>query len=559
MNSIPDEVDMLPARMLNEFVYCHRLFYMEYVGGDFEDSDDTIEGRMKHRRVDVKSGMLPEANDLTPEMNIHATSALLSGPNSGLIAKMDLVEGEGKKVLPIEYKKGKAPDLTYGIWESDKAQLTAQVIILRENGYQCDGGILYYSGSKQRISVPVDNEMVEWVKDETKKAKAIASSGIIPPPLIDSNKCVKCSLVAICLPDETNSLILSKENDESPEIRRLYPARQDLLPMHVQEQGAVISKRNEELVIKKDGETLGSAKIMGLASLSLFGNVQISTQTIRELCSRNIPICYFSTGGWFNGITHGMSHKNVGMRIRQYSVAANPGESLKLAVKFIEGKIKNCRTMLRRNGNNAAKTALDEMGKLASQATRARTAEELLGIEGLAGRIYYQHFPDMIKAQRNDFVFEFGGRNRRPPRDPVNACLSYLYALLTKDFTLSILIVGMDPYLGFFHRPRYGKPALALDLMEEFRPIVCDSVAISIINGGEISARDFIQSGHAVSLNSMGRKKVIYAYERRLDDLITHPIFDYSVSYRRIFEVQTRLVGRLLNGEIREYPPFVTR
>ncbi|MEM0141719.1 MAG: CRISPR-associated endonuclease Cas1 [Thermoplasmatales archaeon] len=559
MNPPQDDSDMLPARMLNEFVYCHRLFYMEYVGGDFEDSNDTIEGRVKHRRVDMKTGTLPEANDLSSEMDIRATSVLLSGQYSGLIARMDLVEGKEGNVFPVEYKKGKAPDLTHGIWESDKAQLTAQVMILRENGYKCNGGILYYSGSKERIFLSVDDGMIEWVKEEVQKAKTIASSGITPPPLIDSHKCVKCSLVAICLPDEINSLNLSEKNNESSEVRRLYPARQDLFPMYVQEQGAVISKRNEELVIKRDGETLGSSKIMGLASLSLFGNVQISTQTIRELCSRNIPICYFSTGGWFDGITHGMSHKNVGLRIRQYSVATDPGESMKLAVKFIEGKIKNCRTILRRNGNNRAKTALDQMSKLALRATMARNPEELLGIEGLAGRIYYRHFTDMIKVQGNDFDFELEGRNRRPPRDPVNACLSYLYALLTKDFTVSILTVGMDPYLGFFHRPKYGKPALALDLMEEFRPIICDSVAISVINNGEITARDFIKSGSAVSFNSVGRKKLISAYERRLDNLIKHPIFDYSLSYRRIFEVQTRMVGRLLNGEIPEYPPFVTR
>lgn len=559
MSSITNDADLLPARMLNEFVYCPRLFYLEYVGGDFEDSHDTVEGRMKHRRVDREKGMLPEAQDSDPEMDIHATSVLLSGSISGLISRIDLVEGEGKIVFPVEYKKGKPPDSSYGIWQSDKAQLSAQVIILRENGYQCDEGILYYSGSKQRISVPVDNETIEWVKSEADKARMIASSGVIPSPLVDSLKCVRCSLVSICLPDETNSLGSSGKNEETQEVRRLYPARQDSLPLYVQEQGAVISKRNEELIIKKDGETLGSAKLIELSSLSLFGNVQISTQTIRELCNRDIPISYFSTGGWFNGITHGMGHKNVELRIRQYSVAGDPEASLKLARKFIEGKIKNSRTMLRRNNRTAEKTTLEEMNKLASRALTSDTAEELLGIEGLAGRIYYQHFQEMLKAPSNDLIFSFEGRNRRPPRDPVNALLSYLYALLSKDFTVSLLAVGMDPYLGFFHRPRYGKPALALDLMEEFRPIVCDSVAISMINNGEISVKDFIQRGSAVSLNSMGKKKVINAYERRLDDLIAHPVFDYSISYRRIFEVQARLLSRLLNGEINEYPTFVTR
>ena len=165
----------------------------------------------------------------------------------------------------------------------------------------------------------------------------------------------------------------------------------------------------------------------------------------------------------------------------------------------------------------------------------------------------------MLKGNENKIYFDFKERNRRPPRDPINAVLSYLYALLAKDLTLSALMVGFDPYLGLFHKPKYGKPALALDLMEEFRPIICDSVAISIINSNEIATEDFIQRGGAVSLNSKGKKKVINAYERRLDDLIIHPFFKYSLSYRRVFEVQTRLLSRFINGEIKQYPIFITR
>jgi CRISPR-associated protein Cas1 len=141
----------------------------------------------------------------------------------------------------------------------------------------------------------------------------------------------------------------------------------------------------------------------------------------------------------------------------------------------------------------------------------------------------------------------------------VNATLSFLYAVLAKDLTVILLSVGFDPYLGFYHQPRYGRPALALDLMEEFRPLVADSTAITLFNNGELRATDFVQRGNACSLNERGRKQALRAYERRLDALVTHPLFGYTISYRRVFEVQARLLGRAMAGEIGRYPAFCTR
>lgn len=155
--------------------------------------------------------------------------------------------------------------------------------------------------------------------------------------------------------------------------------------------------------------------------------------------------------------------------------------------------------------------------------------------------------------------FDFATRNRRPPRDPVNAVLSFLYAMLAKELTVTALAVGLDPYLGFYHRPRFGRPSLALDLMEEFRPLVADSVALSLINQGELNARSFLVRGDACSLTPEGRRTTIDAYERRMDSLVSHPVFGYSVSYRRVLEIQTRMLSRALTGEIANYPTFRTR
>jgi CRISPR-associated protein Cas1 len=170
--------------------------------------------------------------------------------------------------------------------------------------------------------------------------------------------------------------------------------------------------------------------------------------------------------------------------------------------------------------------------------------------------LYFQGFAQLVKGGE---VFRFEDRNRRPPRDPINAILSFLYAMLAKEFTVTLSAVGFDPMLGFFHKPRYGRPALALDITEEFRPLIAESVALSLVNTGELNEGHFIQRAGACALTESGRKILLGAYERRLDQLITHPIFGYKISYRRIFEVQCRLLGRVLLGEIAEYPNFLTR
>ncbi len=187
-------------------------------------------------------------------------------------------------------------------------------------------------------------------------------------------------------------------------------------------------------------------------------------------------------------------------------------------------------------------------------------------MEGNAARVYFENFSGLIKAEEkpldpnpNQLTFDFIHRNRRPPRDAVNALLSLGYSLLSKDLTIVCHSVGFDPYLGFFHQPRFGRAALALDLMEPFRPLIADSAVLSAINNRMVTTGDFIRVGPSVALTPNGRKAFFRAYEQRMDTLTTHPIFEYRVSYRRILEVQTRLLARYLSREIPEYPTFVTR
>jgi CRISPR-associated protein Cas1 len=207
--------------------------------------------------------------------------------------------------------------------------------------------------------------------------------------------------------------------------------------------------------------------------------------------------------------------------------------------------------------------ALTGMKEMAERAEGAGSLEELLGIEGNAARIYFGEFTGMMKpdeeAGTGPLPFEMDGRNRRPPRDPVNAMLSLGYSLLTKDLTVACYAVGFDPYVGFYHQPRFGRPALALDLMEPFRALIVDSAVLTAVNTGMVTARDFVRAGGAVALTAGGRKAFFRAYEMRMDALVTHPLFEYRVSYRRMLEIQARLLARVLEGEIGEYPVFTTR
>jgi CRISPR-associated protein Cas1 len=239
--------------------------------------------------------------------------------------------------------------------------------------------------------------------------------------------------------------------------------------------------------------------------------------------------------------------------------------------------------------------AIARLKYAAQSALEAETIAELLGIEGSAALVYFENLSGMIKTanatatetaldesilgdagsstdsvaakastQRDAsgqafFNFDFTRRNRRPPRDAVNALLSLGYSLLARDCTVAAHAVGFDPYIGFYHQPRFGRPALALDLMEEFRPLIADSVVLTVINTRIVTPGDFVRAGDAVNLSAAGRKRFFSAFEQRLNATIVHPVFDYQVSYRRALELQARMLAKCLTGEIEAYVPFTTR
>ncbi|MCL6105805.1 MAG: CRISPR-associated endonuclease Cas1 [Actinobacteria bacterium] len=554
--NLNEEPLLLPVRMLNEFTYCPRLAYLEWIQGEFVDNVDTVDGQYKHKRVNQEPARRENAKPDEENDVIHERSVYLTADRIGLTAKMDLLEGTGRKVSPVDYKRGKRPHIQKGAWEPELVQLCAQGLILKENGFECDAGIIYFVGSKERVGVEFDEELVSLTLSQAEKMRELADLAEIPPPLADSAKCVRCSLVGICLPDE---VYLLRKGKRTP-VRKLAPARDHALPLYVQQPKARVGKCGDILLIKDGKDVIAEARLVEVSQLVLFGSVQVSTQVIHELCRRNIPICYLSGGGWFYGVTHGITHKNVEIRKRQFEAALDKEKCLSLAKYFVRAKIANCRTVLRRNHIKPPKDVLRDLKSDMDQAMRCDSLESLLGTEGVAAQKYFCEFSGLLKSGSSKRPeFDFRTRNRRPPRDPVNALLSFAYAILTREWAVVLQNVGLDPYMGFYHQTRYGKPALALDLMEEFRPLIADSVVITAINNGEVRNKDFIVRFGSAALTPEGRKRFLQTYERRMGQEIAHPVFGYRVSYRRILEIQARLLGRYLLGEIPMYPSFTTR
>ncbi len=552
------DMPLLPARMVNEYQYCPRLAYLEWVQGEWAASADTVEGDHTHRRVDKPTKGFPAADEIEQHDVLHGRSIELSSNRLGLIAKLDLIEAEDGRVTPVDYKRGKRPHVAKNAYDPERVQLCVQGLILREHGYVCEEGELYFAESRERVRVAFDQDLLDLTLNAVNGLRLIAAGGHIPKPLEDSPKCPRCSLVGICLPDEVNFL-----RGSAVEPRPLAAMREEAFPVYVQAYKGKIAKKGGELEISIDDKVVQTARLIDVSQVVVMGNVYVTTPCLQELMGRGIPVSWHSFGGWFIGHTIGTGHKNVELRTAQYRASFEVHTCLAVARGLVRAKIQNCRTLLRRNwrGEEKPDELLDRLKALADKVMRASDLQQLLGLEGGAAALYFSAFSNLIKKTDDprQMSFDFETRNRRPPTDPVNALLSFAYSMLVRVWTMNVTAVGLDAYRGFYHQPRYGRPSLALDLMEPFRPLIADSTVLQVINNGEVRPSDFISAAGSVALIETGRKRFIAAFERRLAQEVTHPLFGYKTDYRRLFEIQARLFGRYLLGELPEYPNFTTR
>lgn len=342
--------------------------------------------------------------------------------------------------------------------------------------------------------------------------------------------------------------------------------KRHLNTLFITTQRAYLCKEGETVLVKVEKETRLRVPIHTLGGIVCFGQVTCSSYLMGFCAERNVAISFLTEYGRFLAKVQGPVSGNVLLRREQYRQADIEQACAKITRAVLTAKFINCRTVLQRvirdHGDKLEKEEVSKASYRIKQSLDKLPLESSLdgfrGLEGDAAHSYFNVFDHLITSQKKDFVFK--GRNRRPPLDKVNCLLSFLYTLLMHDVRSALETVGLDPAVGFLHRDRPGRPGLALDMMEEFRPFIADRMALSLINMNQIKAKGFRKSeGGAVLMDDDTRKELLVSYQRRKQDEIMHPFLKETVTIGLLFYVQALLMARYLRGDLDNYPSFIWR
>lgn len=333
--------------------------------------------------------------------------------------------------------------------------------------------------------------------------------------------------------------------------------------LFVQTQGAYVRLDHETVKLEVQREEKMQIPMHHLGGMVIFGNVLVSPFLLHRFAEDGRNVVWMGQSGRFKGRLAGPTSGNVLLRRDQYRAQADPAQAASVARSFVMGKVRNSRSLIRRSSREqengeALDSAASSLSAVLRELERASDLDDVRGLEGRAGRVYFDAFSDMIRADNGSF--SFNGRSRRPPRDPVNALLSFVYALVLEDCVAACEGVGLDPQFGFLHALRPGRPSLALDLIEELRSVLADRLVLALINRKQIQSKNFVERpGGAIHLNDEGRKVVLVAYQKRKQEEINHPVLDRQMPLGLIPHVQARLLARHLRGDTDYYPPYVFR
>ncbi|MGC9529161.1 MAG: type I-D CRISPR-associated endonuclease Cas1d [Candidatus Bipolaricaulaceae bacterium] len=330
--------------------------------------------------------------------------------------------------------------------------------------------------------------------------------------------------------------------------------------VYLTQDGAVVRKAGERLKVSVRKQSLLDLPLIKVDQLVLFGNITVTQAALQALLQRGADLVFLTSHGRYLGRLEPEFSKNGILRRAQYAAAMDPKSCLELAKGFVRGKLLNMRAVLQRASRGQEQLALDapiaQLRAVAKRLASATSVEEVRGLEGNGTAMYFQSFDKLIKAPG----FGFPRRVRRPPTDPVNALLSFGYVMLHKDACAACNVVGFDPYIGYLHADRHGKPSLALDLMEEFRPVLIDSLVLRVINKRMITADDFeIGLGNVHRMKPGALKTFLRAYEEKKRAEVRHPSLDYRTTYWRCVELQARVLAKAVSGELERYVPFLIR
>jgi CRISP-associated protein Cas1 len=523
---------------LHALAYCPRLFYLEEVEELYTQDAAVFAGRRLHAELEKQ-----EDEDWE--------ELFLESPELGLRGRVDALRTRDGQTIPYEHKRGRChrdENNQPQAWESDRLQILSYACLLESAlGVHINEGRIRYHADNVLVHVPLDDAGRQAVQDAISQARELRTSNFRPPVTENERLCARCSLAPVCLPEEAR---LSHDREWQP--IRLFPADDEREVLHILEPGTCVGRSGDQLKVSRKGQPAQKMAIRQVSQVVLHSYSQISTQALYFCKEFDVGVHLVSGGGRYIG-SFDQRQGSIQRRIRQYGALSEAEFCLSLAKQLVQCRGQSQRKFLMRGQRNnrceELTEAIAQMQALLKQVKHATSLPSLLGVEGKLAAIYFGVLSHLVSKDVPQML-HFNDRNRRPPKDRFNALLGFGYAMLLKDVMNAILTVGLEPALGFYHQPRTQASPLALDLMEIFRVPLVDMTIVASINRGQWDVNeDFEVRGQQVWLSNTGTRKFIQLYERRKDESWKHPILGYSMSYRRLFELEVRLLEKEWMGE----------
>ncbi len=519
---------MISASQLNTYLFCPRLLFLEAVLGCEGSNIESEEGRLLHDKL---------ASD----------EVYVEDKELGLCGKVDVLQEDH---VPIEYKRGKPlPDGSP--WPGHATQLCALGILLsKTENIPIEHGYIWYNLTRERVKVTFTNELKQQALETLEKAQVLLDSSRLPEPLDNRKACLGCNQYRNCLPDELQAT-------QPP------PEAKTIIAPHIEGQGLYIDKPGSKVSIK-DGHILVShydepkPVSIGMARVNQVIVQQPAnlTSSFLEVCAKQkVPVMLLDFSGRWQGSLSSAPGRNVLTRMKQFELFQDDDIRLELSKMLIHAKITNQRVWLRRHlsTNHASVTGLSRILK---QIQQAENSNQLMGHEGEAAKLHFQGMSEMVNKESG---LAWVGRHKHPSPDPLNSLLSFGYSILMQQALTGCHLAGLDPYYGFYHGLKHGKPSLALDLMEIYRTPVVDAVVLGFINRGQCTESDFEIQGSSCLLKQTARKAFTSALFERLRSEVKHPIYGYSTTYQRAIHVEARMLSYALLSGLDLWKPFTWR
>lgn len=519
----------LTIGLVAHHVFCPRRAWLE-LHGERTDTAQMAVGVQDHVTVD----------DHSTSRSVRRRSVDVASATLGVRGRCDSVEiAQDGSVVIVEHKATPVRRRAE-VTEPQAVQLALQALCLREAGYDVRGAAVWFSTTRLRVDVELTDALLSRAVDAVAQTRRDLAASTSPPPLEEDDRCRLCSHVSVCLPDEHRGRVPARRIGVGDPLGRV---------LHLASPGSRASLRRGQIEVTVRDEPSVKVPMGQVAGLVVHGNADVSSALLREMLARGFPIVWCSWSGRVVGWACPADRPNGDARGPQHRL--DPATALAVARAVVGGKVRNQRHMLRRYSLRGR----DALLALAVRTARARSTAELFGVEGLAAATYFGAIGGALRPA----WAEFSQRTPRPARDAVNAALNVVYGLLLADVVRAVVACGLDPSGGVLHSAGRNKPALALDLMEEMRPLIADSAALWAINNGELRAAHFRTELGTVRLTEPGRKALIATYERRVTSEFRHAVFGYRVTWRRAMEIQARMFLAVVLGECECYRPVIAR